>query len=125
MCHALIPDGVTTSGMCLSRRLPCSSQRVVGIAVLRPRYRQIIGPIHQVAKLSDGLGRYFDVSIHCNRHLGRQATEGYVKRSAALGLVSHDGLRTLTTDCVQDRLCARCSPTYLAVVGKFRLELSG
>ena len=44
-----------------------------------------------LAKLSDSLCRYFDVRIHFDRHLSRQATESYVKRSTALGLISHAG----------------------------------
>jgi hypothetical protein len=61
------------------------------MTVLRRRYCQIFGPSRHLAKLSDSLCRYFDVRIDLDRHLSRQATESYVKRSTALGLISHEG----------------------------------
>src|SRR6516162_4473107 len=67
------------------------SYRAVGITVLRRCYCQIFGPSRHFAKLPDSLCRYFDVRIYFNRHLSRQATESYVKGSAALGLISHEG----------------------------------
>src|SRR5262249_9497323 len=52
---------------------------------------QIFGPSRHFAKLPDSLCRYFNVRIYFNWHVSRQATESYVKRSAALGLISHEG----------------------------------
>ena len=70
------------------------SYRAVGITVLRRRNCQIFGPSRHLAKLSDSFCRYFDGRINLDRHLSRQATESYAKRSTALGLISHRALRT-------------------------------
>ena len=79
----------------LRRRASCdadlaNSYCAVVITVLRRRYCQIFGPSRHLAKLSDSLCRYFDVGIDLDRHLSRQATESYVKRSTALGLISYE-----------------------------------
>src|SRR5262249_14019447 len=88
------------------------SYRAVGITVLRRRNCQIFGPSRHFAKLPDCLCRYLDVRIDLDRHLSRQATESYVKRSTALGLISHEGLRTLTTDCgKRPTISQRCWPS--------------
>jgi len=87
---------------------------------LRRRYCQIFGPSRHFAKLPDSLGRYFDVRIHFNRHLSRQAAESYVKRAALLlGLYRMRALRTLTTTAG-----AAYNLSTLLTIGQRRVPLS-
>src|SRR5262245_2224309 len=60
-----------------------------GIAFLRGRYRQVLGPRCHPPKLADGLCRHSDVWVHFNPHLIWQATKSYVERGGVFGLVSH------------------------------------
>jgi hypothetical protein len=62
------------------------------MAFLRCCYHQILGPLLHLPKFANGLCRYSDTSVHLDSHLMRQATESYVERGNAFGLISHRGL---------------------------------
>jgi hypothetical protein len=70
---------------------PAYLYSAVGIAFLRGCYRQILRPLLDLPKFANGLCRYSDASVHVDSHLIWQATESYVERSSAFGLISHKG----------------------------------
>jgi hypothetical protein len=65
------------------------------IARLRGCYHQVLRPRGHLPKLANGLCRHSDASVYLDPHLIWQATERYVKRCNAFGLVSHPGFRSL------------------------------
>jgi hypothetical protein len=65
--------------------------RAFGVAFLWGCYHQILGPLLDLPKFANGLCRYSDASVHVDSHLIWQATESYVERSSAFGLISHKG----------------------------------
>ena len=72
------------------------SHHAFGIVFLWRRDCQIFGPTRHLAKLADGLCPYFDAGLHFDTHLSGQATESYVERGNAFGLVSHEGSLKIT-----------------------------
>src|SRR5262245_49057573 len=62
------------------------------MALLRSRYRQVLGPSPHLAKFADSLRRYSGVPIHLDPHLIWQAAKSYVERGRAFWLVSHNVL---------------------------------
>jgi hypothetical protein len=48
------------------------------------------GPRRHLAKFADGLWRRLDAWVHLDPHLIWQATESYVERGDAFGLVAHE-----------------------------------
>jgi hypothetical protein len=71
------------------------------MAFLRGCYRQILGPRLHLPKFANGLCRHSDVWVRLDPHLIWQATESYLERSNAFGLVLHKdflpvGYRLLT-----------------------------
>jgi hypothetical protein len=70
------------------------------MAFLRGGYHQILGPFLQFPKFANGLCRYCDTSVHLDSHFIWQATESYVERGSAFGLISHEGsLNSLQPQC--------------------------
>jgi hypothetical protein len=64
----------------------------VGTALLRRRYRQILGPCPHFPKFSNRVCGYPEIFVCLNSHLIWQAAKGDVERGSALGLISHKGL---------------------------------
>jgi hypothetical protein len=55
---------------------------------LRRHYCQTFGPNCYLAKLANGLCRYFDVRLHFDKHLIWQATKRKLERSDAFGFLT-------------------------------------
>src|SRR5262245_33340471 len=62
----------------------------VRIAFVRSCYGQILGPRSYLPKFADSLWRRLDAWVHLDPHLIWQATESYMERRDAFGLVPHE-----------------------------------
>jgi hypothetical protein len=60
-----------------------------GMAFPRRCYHQILGPRGYLSEFADGLCGHCNARIHLNPHMTWQATERYVQRPDAFGLVLH------------------------------------
>jgi hypothetical protein len=65
------------------------------MAVLRPRYHQILRPCRRLAKLANRLRRHVDPSIHFHLHGIWQTAKRYLEGGNASWLVSHVGFLLL------------------------------